>query len=173
MTDIEHLIGLDLIRDGVKGRVLHVHVGRDTFVDVVLDSGAFEAWYLPCCTEAEPGALLCKIEAAKKERADFGSWLQSTLYPPKPAKPALSWYKSYRGSWGLSFDGKGWDDHAYGAYCDTEEGTMSAEAYVKFGAKNARIKCYIATVLDACTLVAGWAREDGNEVPDHPIYGSL
>lgn len=170
---IEHLIGLDLIRDGVKGRVLHVCIGRDTFVDVVLDSGAFCSWCLPRCTEAEPGALLRKIEAAEKERADFRAMVQSTLYPPKPAPPALSWYKSYRGSWGLSFEGKGWDGHAYGAYCDTEEGTMSAEAYVTSGAKNARVKFNIATALDACTLVAGWAREDGNEVPPHPIYGSL
>lgn len=85
----------------------------------------------------------------------------------------LSWVSSERGSYGLSFDSTGWRGHAYGAYCDVEEGAMSAEAYPTSGAKNARAEFGIATAKEGCRVIAGWAREDGNEVPDHPIYGRL
>lgn len=158
---IEHLVGMDLLRRDVKGRVLAVRVGRDTFVDVVLADGSFESWYLPLCIEVEPGALLRKIEASGKTKP---------AEPPpveEPPKPSLVWGTPYDGGgWHLGAVGVGYMEAPYSAWLS------GADTYAEHGAADNR-GVLSRDLHENCKTVAAWAREDGYIVPLHPVYGEV
>lgn len=165
-----HLVGLNLVKDGVKGRVVSVRTdGYSTSVEVVTEAGAFAMWRLHQCVEAEPGALVRAIEEASARIDRILGKTKPAEPPPveEPPKPGLVW--------GMPYDGAGWHLGAAGVghmrtpYSAWMSGAVS---YDDFGASVERREGS-DDLRGNCKTIAAWAREDGYIVPLHPVYGEV
>lgn len=165
-----HLVGLNLVNDGVKGRVVSVRTGDyRTSVEVVTADGTFAQWLLSECVEAEPGALVRAIEEAS-ERIDRILGKTKPAEPPpveEPSKPSFVWTKPYEGGgWHLGAEGVGYMAAPYSAW------SSGADTYVGHGAAGNR-SVLSNDLHENCKIIAAWAREDGYVVPPHPVYGEI
>lgn len=165
-----HLLGLSLVKDGVKGRVISVRAGDyRTLVEVVTADGAFAQWLLSECVEAEPGALVRAIEESSKRIDRILGKTKPAESPPveEPPKPSLLWTTPYdRGGWHLSAAGVGYMEAPYSAW------PSGADTYAVHGAAGDR-SVLSRDLHENCKTIAAWAREDGNIVPPHPVYGEV